>query len=286
MLGAAGAWVGFGLQHTANHGGLTHNRTLNALWGFWDDMVGGSSLIWRYHHMVSHHLYTNVLDKDMDVYSSFPLMRFDDRQPLQWFHRFQFIYAPISFSFLYLSAQIQDITCMITEQCYDIRLLGLQKEEKYLFWAGKVLHFSSSLFLPLYLHGLSFLPVYGVMAASGSFILALLFIVSHNIEDTKPSSLTEESQKDWARWQVETSASWGGAISSFFTGGLNFQIEHHLFPGVAHNLYKEIQPIVEDECKKRGIRYSGFPYLSEITLDMFKFMYSMGHVDKSPKKAE
>jgi len=73
--------------------------------------------------------------------------------------------------------------------------------------------------------------------------------------------------------------SWGGSVGSFFTGGLNLQIEHHLFPGVAHNCYPEIAVIIKEECKKRGVRYADFDTLPEIVWELAKFLYQMGKPD-------
>lgn len=277
MLGLAGAWVGFGVQHTANHGGLTPITWLNQILGLGDDIAcGGSSLVWRYHHQVSHHVYTNVLDKDMDVYSSFPLMRFDDRQPKQWFHAYQWIYAPISFSFLYWSIQFQDFMSMQQRTVMDVRMLGLQQREVNEFYAGKAMHFVVSIVIPLMTQPLTQALWYWFLYVGvGSAVLAWFFIVSHNIEEAKPTAIPKEAEKDWARWQIETSATWGRQIACFMTGGLNYQIEHHLFPGMSHSLYPEIQPIIMEECKKRDIPYHDYDLMG-ISKAMINFLHSMG----------
>lgn len=286
MLGWAGAWVGFALQHTANHGGLTTSKFWNQIWGLGDDIAcGGSSLIWRYHHHVSHHAYTNVLDKDMDAYSSFPLIRFDIRQPLKWFHKFQVVYAGLSFSLLYWSVQFQDWSSFLNKRVYDVKLLGLDRRESIEFVAGKFFHYLFSLFIPFYYHGIASLAMFCMYVSFGSFVLAWLFIVSHNLEETKPTNLSEGADKDWAQWQVETTATWGGAISSFFTGGLNYQIEHHLFPSLAHNLYKVIQPIVKEECAKRNVPYHEYPGILSISVKLMQFLVKMGTVPP-PSKTE
>lgn len=67
---------------------------------------------------------------------------------------------------------------------------------------------------------------------------------------------TELAQRDWGVQQVLTSANWGGVVGNFFTGGLNLQIEHHLFPAISFMHYPAIAAIVADECKKRGINVS------------------------------
>lgn len=284
MLGWAGAWVGFALQHTANHGGLTLSPFWNQLWGLGDDLAcGGSSLIWRYHHHVSHHAYTNVLDKDMDVYSSFPLMRFDIRQERKWFHKFQVIYAPFSFSLLYWSVQWQDWESFLKRSVYDVKMLGLSDQEKTQFVVGKFLHYLTSLVIPFCIHGVSSLYMFCLYVSFGGFCLSWLFIVSHNIEETKPSNLSPGADRDWAQWQIETTATWGGPIASFFTGGLNYQIEHHLFPGLAHNLYQRIQGIVQQECKKAKVPYHSYPDIFSISKKLYDFLIHMGTAPTASK---
>merc|ERR1719197_1180167 len=96
-LGLSLCWVGTGIQHTANHGGIDKDTSLEYMLGLLDDLaVGGSSICWRYHHNVSHHAYCNDADKDADTYSSFPMIRLDSSQKLASYHRFQWIYGPIA----------------------------------------------------------------------------------------------------------------------------------------------------------------------------------------------
>lgn len=64
--------------------------------------------------------------------------------------------------------------------------------------------------------------------------------------------------------QVLTSANWGGRVGNFFTGGLNLQIEHHLFPAISFVHYPAIAKIVRDECEKRGIPYAHYDTLPAI----------------------
>lgn len=173
-----------------------------------------------------------------------------------------------------------------------VRFIGATCFEISCFWILKLAHFALFLGLPLWLHSDPWVLAYFfVFTAVGGFTLGVTFLVSHNLEEVKPEIDANNSEQkgirtghadvnnvcsDWCKWQIETSASWGGAIGSFFTGGLNLQIEHHLFPGVAHNCYPEIAVIVKDECKKRGIRYTGFDTLPGIVWELGRFLYVMG----------
>eukprot|EP00658_Telonema_sp_P-2_P052290 TRINITY_DN404_c0_g1_i7.p1 TRINITY_DN404_c0_g1~~TRINITY_DN404_c0_g1_i7.p1 ORF type:complete len:733 (+),score=154.11 TRINITY_DN404_c0_g1_i7:183-2381(+) len=282
VLGLTLQWVGTGVQHTANHGGLTKNKTFNWLLGLTNDLsTGGSSLVWRYHHQVGHHPYCNDHHKDQDVFSSYPLIRLDAHQPVEWYHKYQVFYAPLMFSFLYLSVMSADITQLIQGAIFDTRFLGTAKSEIALAWGLKFVHVSWIFLLPMYLHGFTAMLLPWIACLGfGSFVLALSFIVSHNLLDTKPGKgcgVSAHTKKDWAKWQVETSASWGGEIASFFTGGLNLQIEHHMFPCLAHHFYPAIQPILEEECRKHGVKYNKFGGLHDITVALFGWLHRMGY---------
>jgi fatty acid desaturase (delta-4 desaturase) len=273
VLGWSLAWVGTGVQHTANHGGLTKNTMLGYVIGLLDDVaVGGSSIVWRYHHQVSHHAYCNDVVLDQDAHSSFPVMRMDSTQKWRPYHRFQWIYGPVAFCFLWISTQLQDLQMLLDAQSFLVKFKGTPSTEIVFAVLLKVIHFWWIVVLPYSVHGLSVM-LYPWMACFGfgGFCLASMFIVSHNVDDAKIPNTG-----DWARQQIETSTSWGGEIGSFFSGGLNLQIEHHLFPCMAHHLYAPTQVIVKEECVKEGIRYTAYPTLLNNFIDHIKFLHHMG----------
>lgn len=276
-LGLSLCWVGTGIQHTANHGGMHKNTKWEYFLGLLDDLaVGGSSICWRYHHNVTHHAYCNDVNKDPDTYSSFPILRLDSSQKLQPYHRFQWIYGPISFCFLWISIQLADLQQLLAGSFFDCRFHGTGSVEISWNVLLKVLHFYWIVVLPYQLHGLSVM-LYPWMACFGvgGFVLASMFIVSHNVDETKIIS-APGVKGDWAKQQILTSTSWGGVIGCFLSGGLNLQIEHHLFPCMAHHLYPQVQVVVKDECKKRGIHYAGYGTLFTNWVDHIRFLYNMG----------
>jgi fatty acid desaturase (delta-4 desaturase) len=89
--------------------------------------------------------------------------------------------------------------------------------------------------------------------------------------------------RDWGEQQVLTSANWGGVIGNFMTGGLNLQIEHHMFPAISFMHYPAISRIVRDECEKRGISYASYDTLPEILRRFQKFMKEVGAAEEVPK---
>jgi len=103
FLGLAGAWIGLTIQHCGNHGAMSNSPAVNALFGLTSELTGGSALMWRYHHQVSHHVHCNDEALDEDVFSALPFLRFDPRLPRKWFHRYQHLYMWLTYPFLQVS---------------------------------------------------------------------------------------------------------------------------------------------------------------------------------------
>lgn len=254
VLGLAGAWIGLTVQHCGNHGAMSTSPVVNQLMGFGDDLIGGSSLAWQYHHQVSHHVHCNDDAFDEDVFSSFPLLRFDVRQPRSWYHRYQHLYMWLLFPLMQLAFQAGDFQAIALGRTAGATLHGATAAQRALAALGKVAHYSLLVAVPWLTHG----PAAALWGAAGftfvqGIVLAATFAVSHNVPEAKPalvgaaearigsvtssssSSPSESSQsahatlttpideRDWAVQQVTTSADYGGAISNFMTGGLSLQ---------------------------------------------------------------
>ena len=253
VLGLAGAWIGLTVQHCGNHGAMSTSPLVNQLMGFGDDLIGGSSLAWQYHHQVSHHVHCNDDAFDEDVFSSFPLLRFDVRQPRAWYHRYQHVYMWLLFPLMQLAFQAGDFQAIALGRTAGATLHGATAAQRALAALGKVAHYSLLVTVPWLTKGAA-AALWG--AAGFTFVqgivLAATFAVSHNVPEAKPalvgaaearigsstsssSSSSESSQsahatlttpideRDWAVQQVTTSADYGGAISNFMTGGLSLQ---------------------------------------------------------------
>lgn len=294
LIGLAGAWIGLTIQHCGNHGAMSTNPVINNLMGLTDDLVGGSSLMWRYHHQVSHHIHCNDDTLDEDVLNAFPILRFDDRLPKHWYHKFQHLYMWLTFPFLTVVFQWGDLQGLVDNRTIGATLYGASNLEKATVIAGKLVHYALLFGVPFFLHGgaAALIGAASYYFAQG-IVLASTFAVSHNVPETKPvdPGPTQDSlrmdtlERDWGVQQVLTSANWGGVIGNFFTGGLNLQIEHHLFPAISFMHYPAIATIVEDECKKRGIHYSKYATLPEIIGRFQRYMKEAGSAEQVPRNA-
>jgi fatty acid desaturase (delta-4 desaturase) len=282
LLGLSGAWIGLTVQHCANHGAMSPSPVVNNLLGLTDDLIGGSSLMWRYHHQVSHHIHCNDNALDQDVFTAMPLLRFDARRERKWFHKFQHLYLFLAFPLLQVAFQVGDIVGLFTKDTEGAKLHGATALELSTVVIGKIAHFGL-LLAPLANHATS-----AVLAGIASFVavqgmvLACTFAVSHNVAEAKVPEDTggEAWERDWGVQQLVTSADWGGRIGNFFTGGLNLQVEHHLFPAICFVHYPAIAKIVREEAAKFGVNYASYRTLPGIFIQFMKFVKDMGTADQ------
>merc|ERR1712157_129431 len=157
----------------------------------------------------------------------------------------------------------------------------IRKSRKYAV-ALRILYIYTNVIAPFVKQGLS-LRVFAhimVMGASSSLTLAVLFALSHNFEhvDRDPTFDTRNGGEEtcWFKAQVETSSTYGGFISGCLTGGLNFQVEHHLFPRMSSAWYPYIAPTVRKICEKHGVRYSYYPWIWQNFISTVKYMHYAG----------
>jgi len=290
LLGLAQAWIGLNVQHDGNHGaaGGRGRIWINDLFGFGADFIGGSKWLWMEQH-TTHHAYCNHAEKDPDSFSAEPMLLFND-YPLghparKFFHSFQaFFFLPM-LSFYWLSS-------VFNPQILDLRHrgaggIGLQMENdfvksrrKYAI-AIRLLYIYWNVVTPFMHHNWNVaLSHIALMGMTESLILSMLFSLSHNFEnsDRDPSKIYRDTNVHccWFKSQVETSCTYGGFISGCLTGGLNFQVEHHLFPRMSSAWYPFIAPTVRRVCKKHGVKYAYYPWIWQNLISTFKYMHQAG----------
>jgi len=171
----------------------------------------------------------------------------------------------------------------IQRKFVDIDFHPLNIRDQFEFWGGKSLNICLYAVLPFYFYGWSYLIPYITIQAIGGAYLSFTFIVSHNTLEIDQTHLP--AQGDWAEQQIRQSSNWGAAswLCNFLTGGLNQQIEHHLFPCVSHRHYPALSVIVRKKCAERGIPYVDYPTFYDNCLSLFLHLKALGN---SPLKVE
>lgn len=304
LCGFFASLIVFWIQHDGNHSAFSNSKYVNKLSSLTLDMIGSSSISWEIQHNLGHHQYTNLLgnymndyESDPYVFSTYPLLRFHPTHKLYWYHRFQYIYAPVLFAFLSLSNFVQDFKIF-----YDKKIFKIDANCRYAsliyrirFISMKLLSICYMLFIQCYIHGVFHgMKLYIIAHIVVGEMLAFMFLVNHIIEGVVyiskdsliPKTIDGHINKkisiklnDWAVIQCQTSINWssGSWIWNHLSGGLNHQIEHHLFPGISHSNYYYIHPVVKATCEEYGVPYQNETTLYSACCKMLKQLYFLGN---------
>eukprot|EP00049_Salpingoeca_infusionum_P012759 m.236708 g.236708 ORF g.236708 m.236708 type:complete len:444 (+) comp15264_c0_seq12:4869-6200(+) len=291
LCGLFMAWIGLNIQHDANHGAVSRNPLVNEVLGFTQDWIGGNSLLWLQEHVAIHHIECNDLEYDKDMMEN-PLIRFSVYSKRWLWQRLQSVYVLAVECGYAMKVIFFDWYNLLTNQYEGVKISKLVPSWRwYASVAAKVFWLTRFVLIPFYFHGVAFAPSFIAMMAVGGFYLAFFFLLSHNFEQVyhivngKLVPATDHANTDRIREntlvnrQVLTSSNVGGPILAMFNGGLNYQIEHHLFPRVSHCHYAAISPIVRRFCEKNDIPYVHFPTVTENLWSMLRFFDIQGRAE-------
>jgi fatty acid desaturase len=218
------------------------------------------------------------------------MLLFNDYEPghpnRTFIHNFQSMYYMFVLAGYWLSS-------VFNPQVIDLRqrgalTIGIKMDNDYIHKSRKyaiglrILYIFTNIVMPFVNQGLSW-TVFAqiqVMGAASSLALAVLFALSHNFEnaDRDPTYSTRKNGEPvcWFKSQVETSSTYGSFVSGYLTGGLNFQVEHHLFPRMSSAWYPYIAPTVREICKKHGVRYVYYPWFHQNLISTIKYLHQAG----------
>jgi linoleoyl-CoA desaturase len=260
-LAFAVAGTGFAIQHDANHGAYSHRRWVNRLMGFSLDLLGASSYLWHWKHNILHHTYTNIEGADHDLDAK-PFGRLAPEQTRRLPHRFQHIYMWALYGFMLPKWQlVDDFQNALEGRLENNRIPRPRGWALAQLLFGKIAFFAWALAIPMAFHRWwVVLLFYGGTSFSVGVILAVVFQLAHCIEEAEFPHVSAESSRipvDWARHQLKTTVDFarGNRAITWYLGGLNYQIEHHLFPRICHIHYPAIAGVVEETCAEFGVPY-------------------------------
>lgn len=284
-LAFAIAAIGFNIQHDANHGAFSTRSTTNRVLGFTLDMLGASSYVWRWKHNVFHHTYTNLDGADDDIQIGL-LARLAPEQRRLAIHRVQQFYLWILYGFLLVKWQfIDDFKTLARGRISGNDLPRPRGWQTFELIGGKLLFVTWAFAVPLVAHRWwVVLTFYGTTSFLVGIILSVVFQVAHCGESsTFPARVAETDRvpNAWAVHQIETTVDFaqGNRLLTWYLGGLNFQIEHHLFPKICHLHYPTLAPIVEGACGLFGIRYTAHRDLPRALASHWRWLRRMGRAE-------
>ena len=282
LLGLTLSAIGFNIMHDACHGSYSSKKWVNELFGLTLNALGGNAFIWKQKHNIIHHTYTNVDGLDDDIGKS-PVIRQCQTQVWKPAHRIQHIYLWLVYALSsILWVFIIDLVKYGTKKIYTTELNKMDVKEHAIFWISKALYVVFYIAIPVHFVGwgpwaVGFLFMHMAMGLS----LSVVFQLAHVVEETEFEfhGLDDKViENEWAIHQIKTTADFApdSKFISWFVGGLNFQVEHHLFARISHVHYPELRKILMQKCEEFNVKYNCMPTMGAAIASHYRFMKTLG----------
>lgn len=283
IMGLGKGFIGTSVMHDALHGSYSQHKSINTLMHASALIVGVYPKTWKLQHNILHHTYTNIDHADDDL-TPIGALRYSPHQEHKWFHKYQHIYAIFLYALVTFAWSLTKDFVKITKY----KNLGLVKPGKE-YWTqiglivlSKVLYFAIILGLPLIILPLpawQIVCMFLLMHVVTGIVLSMIFQPAHIV----PSSQFLEPEaphidENWFVHQLQTTSNYANnsRTITWLFGGLNFQVEHHLFPHISHIHYPEIAKIVERTTKEFGIPYHREKYFVGAVIKHFQMLHFLG----------
>lgn len=264
IMGLSVAGIGMSIMHDAIHGAYSSSKSTNSLMGYTLNLLGGSVFNWKLQHNVLHHTYTNVVEMDEDIQDKL-VLRFNPHGQVKFYHKLQWLYAFFFYGILTIYwVLLKDFIQFVqfTKKGVNTNSPAQNALTLTKIIVLKVVYFFVMLAVPTIFFGIPFLQVlagFMIMHFVAGLVLTVVFQLAHTVEGTSHPRPNEFGaiENDWAIHQLNTTVNFSRKSKwiSWYVGGLNFQVEHHLFPRICHVHYPEIAPIVQQTAEEFGIPY-------------------------------
>lgn len=262
LFGLNLAAIGFNVMHDACHGSFSSSRGVNNVFSLTLNMLGGYASWWKQKHNIFHHTYVNLDGIDEDI--AIPGMRVHPHQRWKRIHKYQHYYWWFMYGLTYFAwILISDFVRYFSNKVAKYKFTKISIADRFGFWFSKAIYGLLYVYIPIKVCGweiwLEGFAIYGVVCG---FVIAIIFQLAHNVEETdKPLIVDDNIDNAWAIHQVETTANFSTRSKPlrWLCGGLNFQIEHHLFPLISHVHYPDLQPLIKETCLRYELPYNEKP---------------------------
>lgn len=285
LLGFTVAEIGFNIQHDGGHKAYSRHAWVNKLMAMTLDLVGGSSYMWRWKHVVFHHMYVNVAGHDTDIDLGI-FGRLSPQQPHRALYRWQQWYLWPLYGLMTIKWHFyDDYRDFVTGRMGANRFPRPRGWELVLFVGGKLAFLTLAFGIPMLRHPFwTVLLFYVITVGVVGVVLSVIFQLAHAVEEARfpaPQPGTGRIQEPWAVHQAETTVDFArdNRLVSWLVGGLNFQIEHHLFPTLCHVNYPVIARVVERTCREYQVPYTSNPSFHAAVASHFRWLKRMGAVE-------
>ncbi|HVK09239.1 MAG TPA: acyl-CoA desaturase [Gemmataceae bacterium] len=284
-LAMAMSAIGFSIQHDGGHKAYSRFRWVNSAAARSLDLMGASSYLWYWKHSVFHHTYSNVPGVDTDVELG-PAIRIHDGQKLRWFHRWQHIYLFGLYTFTSVRWHLWgDFKEVATGYMGPHKIPRPRGWDWVVFVGGKAFSMVTFFVVPMLFHDwYTVLGFYALVVGLMGVIMSIVFQLAHCVgeaEYPKPDPETNRLERGFAAHQVETTVDFAqkSKFLCWWLGGLNFQIEHHLFPKICHIHYPAIAKIVETTSREYGVKYHVEPTFFSGLRSHYRYLKKMGRAE-------
>ena len=285
VMGVGMAGVGMNIMHDGNHGTFSSKKWVNKLMGSSIYILAGNVYNWKVQHNVLHHTYTNIQGYDEDIDAG-RIIRFSKHA--KWFkiHKLQkyysfFLYGLLTINWA-ITTDFRQMHSYLKRKLSYGKILNPTKEWTVLI-ATKIAYYSLWIVLPLLVLDISWWKVllgFFVMHYTAGIILSIIFQLAHVVPKVDMPMPDKEGnlKNTWAIHQLFTTSNFApnNRIVTWYTGGLNNQVEHHIFPNISHIHYKKIAKIVKETAREFNLPYHEYKTTRRALIEHFKLLTLLG----------
>jgi linoleoyl-CoA desaturase len=283
VMGVAAAGIGFSISHDALHGAYSSNNLVNRTLGFTFDMLGANGYIWKITHNIIHHTYTNIHghDEDLEVAG---FIRLSPHSEFKMIHRVQHILAFFAYSLaMVFWVFVKDYKNFLKPNIGPYNNKNHPISEWIILFVTKAAFYTYMLVLPILLLDITWVHLligFLTLHLTAGLIVGIIFQLAHVVEETDHPQPNEKNMIDehWLIHEMVTTNNFARKNKAlcWFVGGLNFQIEHHLFPKICSVHYPAISPIVERTAREFNIPYNHHETFTEAVASHYRTLKKFG----------
>ena len=285
IMGIGMAGIGMNVMHDGNHGSFSNKEWVNRLMGSSIYILAGNVYNWKVQHNVLHHTYTNIHGHDEDLEAG-RILRFSEHSKWQKHHKFQHYYSILLYGLLTINWAITTDWIQMTR--YMERKLSYGKfPNPTLNWSklviSKLIYIAMWIVVPMIFIDLAWWKIllgFFIMHYTAGLILSVVFQLAHVMDEAEMPLPAEDGtmKNTWAIHQLKTTVNFGAKskIINWYTGGLNHQVEHHIFPNISHVHYDKIAEIVKSTAKEFNLPYNEYKTTRKAILAHFRHLKQMG----------
>jgi linoleoyl-CoA desaturase len=284
LIGMFAAFIGFNVCHDAIHGSFSGNANINKALGLVFNVLGANAYVWSISHNVVHHTYTNIAGHDEDIEVAPGLIRLTEGEAIRPIQRYQHIYAFLLYGLASLSWVFRkDFKKFFQPRIGNHENRQHPPREVFNLFFFKLVYYTLFIVVPLLVLDIAwwkFVIGFVAMHLAEGLTLGLVFQLAHIVEATDLPLPNEQGNIDeaWACHQMRTTANFAtnSKLAYFFCGGLNMQIEHHLFPKVCHIHYPAIAGIVKKAALEFNLPYHENDSFASALVSHYKTLKKFG----------